>query len=362
MNPTEHTQQVPRRRTAVVIAAAAGVVALTVGGGTAGAVISSLNAPPAATSPATTAAAPVPVSDRSSIAGVARMVLPSVVHIEIGEEEGSGVVLSADGEIVTNNHVIAGGHGEPIRVTFNDGKTVSATVIGTDPIGDIAVIRTGGVAGLTPATFGDTGTAAVGDTVLAIGSPLGLQGTVTQGIISALHRTANWEADGRRYYSGDAIQTDAAVNPGNSGGALINLAGEVIGINTAGYSVDEESSGSIGVNFAISGNKARAAAQQLIATGTVANPYLGVHIVDGPGGALLSEITAGSPAAKAGLLTGDIVTRADQRAVTDASALIVAIQDAKPGQALALTVTRDGAEHRISATLTTFPADEDPTD
>jgi putative serine protease PepD len=207
------------------------------------------------------------VVNRPSLATIAAAVQPSVVSINTGAAEGSGVVLTADGYVLTNNHVVSTARGRTVELTFSNGRTATATVVGTDATRDIAVVKAGGMSGLTPATFGNSQQVQVGDTVLAIGSPLGLSGTVTSGIVSALHRDLG-SAGGQR--SGgdastisDAIQTDAAINPGNSGGALVDGGGRVIGINTA-IATDGQGGGNIGVGFAIPSNTAKQAADQII--------------------------------------------------------------------------------------------------
>jgi putative serine protease PepD len=300
-----------------------------------------------------------PQVDRSSVAGVAEAVLPSVVDITTGEGEGSGVIMSSDGAIITNNHVVEGANGSQVTVTFSNGKTAKASIVGTDPLGDIAVIKAQGVTGLTAAKFGDSDAARVGDTVLAIGSPLGLQGSVSEGIISALHRTISEGSDqqgGSAKSISDALQTDAAINPGNSGGALVNLAGEVVGINTAIATSGGQSSGNIGVGFAISSNRAKSAADQLLKGGKVSHPYLGVRLSDGnAGGAIIADVVAGGPAAKAGLQKGDIVTKIDSQAIGDATALINVVQGHKVGDKLNLTVNRNGSETQVTVTLGDTP-------
>jgi putative serine protease PepD len=239
----------PRRLSAAVVAL---VLALT--GGVAGAYTATrLDDDHVATTPAAATTGVVNVS--TSLADVAAAVEPSVVSITVqgtdGEVEGSGVVLSSDGLILTNNHVVAdAGQGGRIQVQLSDGSTATAEVVGTSPGSDLAVLRADGVSGLTPATFGDSDALEVGDTVLAVGSPLGLEGSVTAGIVSALHRRVDL-GDGQSGAAiSDAIQTDAPINPGNSGGPIVNTAGEVVGILTANASLGQDA-GSIGVGFAI---------------------------------------------------------------------------------------------------------------
>ena len=299
-----------------------------------------------------------PQVDRSSVAGVAEAVLPSVVDITTGEGEGSGVIYNADGTIVTNNHVVEGATGQ-VTVTFSNGKTAKATVVGTDPLGDIAVIKAQGVSGLTAAKFGDSDAARVGDTVLAIGSPLGLQGSVSEGIISALHRTISEGSDqqgGSARSISDALQTDAAINPGNSGGALVNLAGEVVGINTAIATSGGQSSGNIGVGFAISSNRVKSAADQLLKGGKVSHPYLGVKLSDADTpGAFIADVVADGPAAKGGLQKGDLVVKIDSQAINDSTALINVVQAHKVGDKLTMTVQRNGGQQQVTVTLGDTP-------
>ncbi|MEU7531590.1 trypsin-like peptidase domain-containing protein [Saccharothrix sp. NPDC042600] len=254
------------RRTGTVVTSAALVAAVF--GGVTGGVVGALNAPGE-----TVGATSDPVALQTSgstvdVSAIAAKVLPSVVQVNVvgtqGEGLGSGVVLSADGRILTNNHVVSGA--QKVTVTLNDGRTVDAKVVGTDPSSDLAVVRAVGVSGLTPATFADSDNVKIGDQVVAIGSPEGLQGTVTSGIVSALDRTVTVPGATRRSnVSYKAIQTDASINPGNSGGPLINAAGQVVGINSAIYSPASDSgqAGSVGIGFAIPANQAKQIADQL---------------------------------------------------------------------------------------------------
>jgi putative serine protease PepD len=257
----------PRRWRARAAAGLAAVVVALSAGATGGYLAHRVDGSPA-TRAGSGASATATVVGRDDLAAVAARVEPSVVSINTGSAEGSGVVLSADGYVLTNNHVVATARAGTVRLTFSDGKTATATVIGTDPAADIAVVKAAGVSGLTAATFGDSGQVQVGDAVLAIGSPLGLDGTVTAGIISALHRDlGSAQGGGARSAQSstitDAIQTDAAINPGNSGGALVDTAGRVIGINTA-IATDGQSDSNLGVGFAIPGNAAKKVADRLI--------------------------------------------------------------------------------------------------
>jgi putative serine protease PepD len=247
---------------------AAAVVAGTAGGLVGAAVVPNAAGTVVSSSPIAKTAG----SSTSDVSGIAAQVLPSVVQVNVtvaqGAGIGSGVVLTADGRILTNNHVISGA--QQISVTTNDGKSYDATVVGADPAADLAVLKLSGASGLTPATFGDSSSVKVGDQVVAIGSPEGLQGTVTSGIVSALDRTVNVPGETRRStgVSYQAIQTDASINPGNSGGPLINSAGQVIGINSAIFSptTGTQQAGSVGIGFSIPSNQAQQIANQLIAS------------------------------------------------------------------------------------------------
>jgi len=334
------------------------MIAAAIGGGVAGGwlVYSQTDDPGPVAAPGTTVV-DGPQLDRSSLASIAAKVQPSVVSVSTGTGEGSGVVLSAEGHIVTNNHVVApAGRGE-VSVIFSDGQTARAEVIGTDDRTDIAVIQVADVSGLTPAVFGDSSGMLVGDTVLAIGSPLGFQGSVTQGIVSALDRTLALDGNGDPF-GGDRnrtslsglIQTDASINPGNSGGALVNLAGEVIGINTA--IATNGASGNIGVGFAIPSNRATQVAELLISGAEVPHPFLGVNVVtaDG-GGALVGDVVPDSPADAAGLRAGDVVTRIGDRPVADSNDLVSAVQSTQVGAELEVVYLRDGVEQTTTVTI-----------
>ncbi|MGW5362079.1 S1C family serine protease [Actinopolymorpha pittospori] len=304
-----------------------------------------------------------------SVQQVANKVLPSVVSITIatsqGVGNGSGIVLSDDGLILTNNHVAAAGsQGGSLSVTFSDGKTVKASVVGTDPTTDLAVIRAARTSGLNPAQLGSSAGLSVGQNVVAIGSPLGLSGTVTSGIVSALDRPVRTSGESESDQSTviDAIQTDAAINPGNSGGALVNMAGQVVGINSAiatlGSSMGGQS-GSIGVGFAIPIDEARPIAKQLIDDGRAEHAQLGVTVTEATGsdgvstGAALQGVNANGAADKAGLRQGDVITKVDDRQVTDADGLIAAVRSYRPGAKVTLTYVRDGQTHTAKATLGT---------
>ncbi|CCH34707.1 trypsin-like peptidase domain-containing protein [Actinosynnema sp. NPDC047251] len=256
------------RRTGTVVTSAALIAALF--GGVTGGVVGAMNAPDPTVGTAGASVA-LQTSNQSTVdvSAIAAKVLPSVVQVNVataqGQGIGSGVVLSADGRILTNNHVVSGA--QQVSVTLDDGRTVDAKVLGTDPTSDLAVVQAQGVSGLTPAAFADSDGVKIGDQVVAIGSPEGLQGTVTSGIVSALDRKVTVPGETRRStpVNYQAIQTDASINPGNSGGPLINAAGQVVGINSAIYSPasDSGSAGSVGIGFAIPANQAKQIADQL---------------------------------------------------------------------------------------------------
>jgi putative serine protease PepD len=299
------------------------------------------------------------------LARVAAAVQPSVVSITVtgssGSDEGSGVVLRSDGTVLTNNHVVeAAASGGSISVKFADGRTAAAKILGRDPTVDLAVVKANNISGVTPATLGTTKTVHVGDTVLAVGSPLGLEGSVTSGIVSALHRTVSLgSADPSQSSTGasvgDAVQTDAAINPGNSGGPLADLGGRVIGINTAIASVGGSSggqSGNIGVGFAIPIDEAQSVANQLIQGQTPKHAVLGVQVQDDPdGGALIVSVTKGGPADKAGLRAGDVVTQVDSTSVADATSLTAVIRSHQPGDKVTVHYKRGGTQHTASVVL-----------
>ncbi|WP_019634732.1 S1C family serine protease [Actinomadura atramentaria] len=307
-----------------------------------------------------------------SVAGIASRVLPSVVMIRVksATEEGAGTgFIVNDGYIVTNNHVAAGaGQGGQIQIVFNDKKTLPATVKGTDPSSDVAVLKPEGQHSLPPLQLGDSDKIAVGDPVIAIGSPLGLQGSVTTGIVSSLNRAVPTQSEngGDATYL-NAIQTDAAINPGNSGGPLVDSQGRVIGMNTAiatlnnGQSLQgEQQSGSIGLGFAIPINQAKRVAEEIINTGTVHKAMMGV-LPDprSQGGAKIMEqpvqgqqpVTRGGPAEKAGLKPGDLITKVDSTPIEDASDLIALIRSKAPGDKVKVTYIRGGQEHTAELTL-----------
>jgi putative serine protease PepD len=314
---------------------------------------------------------PLASSGTDSVAAVARRILPSVVSIEVKSgnsgDTGSGIVLSKAGYIMTNNHVVAAvASGGSLSVILPNKDKVSAQIVGhPDTVDDIAIIKVSGVPDLIPVALGDSNELAVGDTVVAVGSPLGLAGTVTSGIISALNRPV--EAGGEQGVPDDvidAIQTDAAINPGNSGGPLVDLQGRVIGVNSAIASLSTEGiaggqTGSIGLGFAIPINEAKRIAEQIITQGYATHAIIGVQLdatYTGEGakistGTSSSGVSSGGPAAKAGLQPGDVIVAVDGERITTADELIVAIRSRVPGQTITLTYLRDGQRHVVSLVL-----------
>ena len=295
-----------------------------------------------------------------SVSGIAERVTPAVVSVEVrlasAGATGSGVVIeAADGYIVTNNHVVSGAdgvEGAEIRAVFSDGSGSSARIVGRDPASDIAVLKVD-KPGLVAASLGSADDLVVGDPVVAIGSPLGLAGTVTSGIVSALDRPVRLSGQGSDTNAViNAVQTDAPINPGNSGGALVDGSGAVIGINTAIASV---SGGSSGLGFAIPVDTVRDIAEQLISTGQAVHASLGVNartVTDGArDGALVVNVEPGSPAADAGIQEQDVVIAVDGEAVGSSEELAVAVDAHAPGDTVTIEVVRGGGSREVQALL-----------
>ena len=298
-----------------------------------------------------------------SVAGIAQRVLPSVVSISTrsigGSGTGSGFVIDSSGYILTNNHVIskAAQTGGSIQVSLSDGTFYSAKVIGRDASYDLAVLKIN-ASGLKALQFGDSDAVAVGDLVIAIGSPLGLSGTVTTGIISAKNRAVTaGESDSESSFI-NALQTDAAINPGNSGGPLVDATGAVIGVNSAIASLGTTSQlGSIGLGFAIPINQARKTADQLIKNGVATYPVIGVSLnmnytengaqVATNGRGILPE----SPAEKAGLRGGDVIIEIDGKEIYSPEELIVSVRAKNVGDRVTLGYLRDGVKKTVTLTL-----------
>ncbi|WP_353620278.1 S1C family serine protease, partial [Streptosporangium nondiastaticum] len=309
-----------------------------------------------------------------SIAGIAARTLPGVVtiHVRGGSDQGTGTgfVLDKEGRILTNNHVVepAGSSGD-ISVTFNSGQTAKAAVVGRDSSYDLAVIKVSGVSGLTPLALGNSDSVRVGDSVIAIGAPYDLAGTVTTGIISAKERpitAGGQKGDGSDVSYVDALQTDAPINPGNSGGPLVDSEARVIGINSAIRSAGDSGElgggqgGSIGLGFAIPINQAKRVAEELINTGRATHPVIGVTLdmsYSGDGARVNTKngdgpaVTPGGPGDKAGLQPRDVIRKVDGVAVHSGQELIVKIRSHRPGDRLTLTVERDGTERSVDLTL-----------
>jgi putative serine protease PepD len=287
-----------------------------------------------------------------------------VVQIEVagpqGEGSGSGIILSEDGRILTNNHVVevAEGGGS-LRVSFEDGTTATARIVGTDPLTDTAVIQAEDVSGLTPASIGDSSSLSVGQDVVAIGSPFGLDATVTSGIVSALDRPVNVGTDAAgNATTYPAIQTDAAINPGNSGGPLVDMNGAVVGINSSIRSVSSGTgeAGSIGLGFAIPINEVLPIVDQIVAGETPTHARLGISVGDTDTqtvgeGAVIRQVNPGSAAEDAGLQPGDVVTRVDDRRITGADSLVATIRSYRPGDTVTVTYFRNGDTRTATLTL-----------
>jgi len=340
--------------------------------------------------------------DVNAITAAALKATPSVVTISASSGgaggTGSGIVLDDDGHILTNTHVVTldGQTANAVlEVRTSAGKVLKASLVGTDPLSDLAVVKVEDASGLTPATLGDSGKLNVGDTAIAIGSPLGLTGTVTDGIVSTLNRTisvasaaAPQDGDesqdneggfkfappggeqgqstaGQGSISINVIQTDAAINPGNSGGALVNSDGEIIGVNVAIASAGSDSSstsGNIGVGFSIPINHAKRVAQELISTGKASHGQLGVSVRDKASGSSTTSFSVGadvatvepnSAAAKAGIKVGDVITKFNDLVISESNQLTAAVREQAGGSTAKLTVVRNGQEQTLDVTLGT---------
>lgn len=293
-----------------------------------------------------------------TLAGVAQRLLPSVVTVRVnssgGASIGSGFVATRDGYVITNDHVVESSSGRA-TVVFTDGTTASATVVGKDPESDIAVIKVSR-GDLTPVEFGDSEQIAVGDPVLAFGTPLALANTVTAGIVSAVDRTIQAGEPGgpTRYYA--AIQTDAAVNQGNSGGPLVDGAGRVVGVNSVikSLAIDEETAGNIGLAFAIPINQAKRVTQEIIDTGRARRTVFGAQVGgagNGTGGVRLISVESAGPAAAAGLRAGDVVLKLDGRLLEEPGDLIALVRKYPPGAVVTVEYRRGSARQNASVTL-----------
>jgi putative serine protease PepD len=288
---------------------------------------------------------------QSELEAVAAAILPSIVQINTAQGLGSGIVYDNNGDIVTNNHVVEGA--STFTVKTNDGKSYSATLVGNYPANDLAVLRVSN-AGLKPAKFADSATVKIGEVVLAIGSPFGLDGTVTDGIVSAVGRTQSEGNNGVTL--SDLVQTSAPINPGNSGGALVDLNGEVVGIPTLAGSDSQGRQSSTGIGFAIPSVQVTNAARQIVTTGSVTHtgrPYLGVNTHDDQtSGADVVTVVSGGPAAKGGLQAGMVITAIDGQAVANTDGLSQVLSGYKPGDKVSVDVRlADGSTRTLAITL-----------
>jgi putative serine protease PepD len=339
------------------------VVVAGVGGGLIGAAVASPNS----SSPTSASAASCDVTP------VADKVLPSVVTISAtpasgnGGSTGSGEVYKSDGYILTNNHVIAGAaSGGKVEVLFADGVSAPASIVGRDVLTDLAVLKADLPSGVPPIALGSSASLQVGDPVIALGAPLGLSGTVTSGIVSALDRTVEVPAeDDKSALLVAAVQTDAAINPGNSGGALVNCDDQMVGIPSAGASVPtstgESAGGNIGLGFAIPVDSAVTVADEIIATGRATHSYFGLETVPvpetaakeagGSGGLFVAGVVAGSPASQAGLQAGDIITSIDGKQATSNIQLQEVTLTKNPGDPVDLEYLRNGRTEKTTVTL-----------
>ncbi|XBB67629.1 trypsin-like peptidase domain-containing protein [Nocardioides sp. WV_118_6] len=360
------------RRAGFAVAVLSGALLVGGGAGVAGAALydnANSGGSPSSTS------APLPVVDSGnkpaasgSVESVASAVLPSVVELNVSGGgsggSGSGVILDADGLILTNDHVVTlGGQIQAdqaeVTVSFNNGKKARATVVGTDPLTDTALVKVEGVDGLKPITIGKSSNLDVGEQVVAVGSPFGLAATVTSGIVSALDRPVEVARDANGNATAyPAIQTDAAINPGNSGGPLVNMDGQLVGINASirstGSAQGGAESGSIGLGFAIPIDEVLPIIDQLRAGETPTHARLGIQVRDAAGtagssdstitGARIQSIENGSAAGKAGLKDGDIITAIDDHQIDTTEGLIATVRSYRPGDTVKVTYQRNGKE------------------
>ncbi len=301
-------------------------------------------------------AQPTASGGTSTIGDIYKRSYKSVVEITVGagggsqQAQGSGFVYDTQGHIVTNEHVVEGA--TSVSVQLWNGKTYQATVVGSDPSTDIAVIKVDAPATvLDPLALADSSTLEVGDGVVAIGSPFGLEQTVTTGIVSALHRQITAP---NNFAIDDAIQTDAAINHGNSGGPLLDLSGKVIGVNSQ---IESDSGGNDGIGFAVPSSTVKRIADGLISDGSVEHAYLGVATDDTSdgSGAHISEVRSATPAAEAGLKNGDVVTKVAGETITSADELRRAIDAKQPGERVELTVRRNGTTQTLQVALGSRP-------
>src|SRR4051812_3253586 len=337
---------------------AVGAAVLAVGAGGGAAATALVGSSPASTTTVVTPEGSSPAfaasktSDALTVGQIYDRTKQSVVDLKTQEGEGTGFVINRDGDIATNQHVVDGA--DTLTVTFADGRKTTGKVVGADASTDVAVVHVDvPQSELRPLTFADSTKATVGDPVIAIGSPYGLAGSATTGIVSALGRSIT---SPRNYTITGAIQTDAAINPGNSGGPLLDADGDVIGMNAQ---IESRSNGNTGVGFAIASNTVQRVAQQLAGGHAVQHAYLGVELGDATGdteGAAIGAVRDGGPAEAAGVKSGDVVVAIDGTPVADADAAVAAIDAKKPGDKIVLSIVRGGQRQSITATLGTRPS------
>ena len=358
-----------RYRTAAVAAAAA----LAAGAGTSVVIATQGSGGSAASTSTRTVIQQVsPAASTSSSAmtpaDIYRAVAPGVVEINVSEQastgqgvypfgqgqqqtqqaQGTGFEINSNGDIVTNAHVVDGA--SSITVRTNDGTSYKATLVGKDDTTDVAVIHiNASSANLHPLQFGDSSALAVGDPVVAIGDPFGLTDSLSTGVVSALGRTITSPDN---HPIDNAIQTDAAINHGNSGGPLLNDQGQVIGITSQIYA-DNSTSGNVGIGFAVPSSTVQRIASELISSGKATHPYLGVYLEQASGGAKIARVTSGSPAAKAGLKAGEVITAINGHSVTGPDAVVNAVSALQPGDRITVTVTSGSSSSQVTATLGT---------
>src|SRR6187551_3640426 len=368
-------KRLPSRSLKIAAAGAAAVV-LGAGGGVAAYEVASGTATQTVVRQVTVTDSQPAASSALSVSALYDRVHQGVVTIKVttpeGQALGSGFVIDSEGHIVTNDHVVDGA--SSISVEFSDGSTYDAQLVGTDASTDIGVIKVDAPSSeLTPLQLGDSGALQVGDEVVAIGSPLGLNETVTSGIVSALNRTIT---SPNNFSINDAIQTDAAINHGNSGGPLLDLQGQVIGINSQ---IESDSGGNDGIGFAVPSNTVKSVASQLLATGKVEHACVGIATITDalasqlglPAGVEVTQVTSGGPAADAGLKAadattvvggqefptgGDIITAVNGKPVTTSEDLQSVIGAMKPGHSASITYSRDGSAHTVQVALGTRPS------
>jgi putative serine protease PepD len=365
------TESKDRRSSRRWIPWAAAGAALVVGGVAGGLIVAATNSPASSGTPGSAATPGSATVSACAVTPVADQVIPSVVTIAAsgsgGSGTGSGEVIRSEGYILTNNHVISiAANGGSVEVLFSDGQTAPATITGRDPQTDLAVLKVDTTHQLKVIALGSSSSVKVGEPVVAIGAPLGLSGTVTSGIVSALDRTV--QVPGENDTSAllvSALQTDASINPGNSGGALVNCAGQLVGVPTAGATVPNSGGGSIGLGFAIPVDLAKSVADEIIATGRVTHAFFGVQTVPIPPaaaaqaglpeGLYVRAVTPGGPAATAGLRANDVITSINGEPATSNIQLQELTLTKKPGDTVSIEYTRDGQSSKTTVTLGAQP-------